>query len=317
MNIGLMGPPLRQRRRLSKAHAILAAIMGLLAFYPLTGCGSWGSMLGVTGSNTTIATPAQTSTIMTTATSTQQTSPWKLTWSDEFDGAAGTPPDPSKWSLQIGRDGGNGQMDYDTNDLAYQDGQGNMIIEARKGNPKGFQCWYGPCQYTSAFLTTKGHFNFTYGRLEARIKLPYGQGIWPSFWMDGSNCDTVGWPACGEVDIMENIGREPATIYGTVHGPKYSTYYGTYKLPQGTFADGFHVFALQWDPNHLYFFMDGINYYTLNRASVTNQQDWVYDHPFYIILNLAIGGTWPGNPDASTVFPQKMYISYVRFYANA
>jgi beta-glucanase (GH16 family) len=116
---------------------------------------------------------------------------------------------------------------------------------------------------------------------------------------------------------MENIGREPATIYGTVHGPGYSTYFGTYKLPHGAFADDFHVYALQWDPNHLYFFMDGINYYTLNRASVKNQQDWVYDHPFYIILNLAIGGTWPGNPDSSTVFPQKMYISYVRFYTNA
>jgi beta-glucanase (GH16 family) len=260
---------------------------------------------------------------MTPATPKNQASPWKLVWNDEFSGPAGAPPDPSKWTPDIGGNGwANTQLEYDTDNLnAYQDGQGNLVLEARKVKSEGLQCWYGPCQYTSARINTHNHFSFTYGLLVARIKMPYGQGLWPGFWLLGSNFATVGWPTSGEIDVMENLGKkEPATIHGTVHGPETSSdshtlFTRSYTLPHGNFADDYHVFALQWNLSHLYFFVDGINYATFDKATLTNQQDWVFIHPFHIILDVAVGG-WPGSPDSTTVFPQKMYVSYVRVYKN-
>lgn len=310
MNRGLSADRLFQRKQLSKVKAFLFGVITIIAFSPLAGCAGQGSSSAIT------ALPASTATRtpLPTATATSQSSPWKLVWSDEFDGPAGTPPDPNKWSPSTGGEGwGNQQLDYDTNNQnAYQDGQGNLVLEARKGDPNGYQCWYGPCQYTSAQISTKGHFSFTYGRIEARIKIPYGRGIWSAFWLIGNNCATVGWPTCGEIDVMENISNQPNLVYGTVHGPGYSS--GTYQLPQGKFADDFHVFALQWDPNHLYFMVDGITYHTVDRASFPKPGDWVYNHPFNIVLNLPVGGVWPGSPDVTTAFPQKMVISYVRVY---
>jgi beta-glucanase (GH16 family) len=261
--------------------------------------------------------PTPTGTILGRVTGTTATpTGLKLVWSDEFDGPKGTPPDPSKWTPDIAGDGWyHHQLDYDTNNQnVYQDGQGNLVLEARKGDATGYQCWYGSCQYTSARISTRGHFSFTYGRLEARIKIPFGQGIWSAFWLFGTNCAIVGWPACGEIDVMENIGKEPGTIYGTAHGPGLFT--GTYTMKQGNFSDNFHIFTLQWDNTSLKFFVDGNNYATLERNTLQNQQDWVYDHPFNIILNLAVGGDWPGEPNYTTAFPQKMYISYVRLYAS-
>ncbi len=237
--------------------------------------------------------------------------PWKLAWNDEFSQPAGTPPDPHKWAPVIGVAGGNGQLDYDTAQNAYQDGQGNLVIEGRRENPAHYQCLYGSCAYTSAQLTTRSHFSFTYGRIEARIKIPAGQGIWPAFWLLGDGCKGL---TCGEMDVMEIIGKEPSTLYGTLHGPSYFS--GIYQLPRGIFADAYHVFALQWDPRHIAFFVDGINYATFNRSSLADPNAWIYSHPFYVILDLAIGGTWPGNPDVTTTFPSKMYVSYVRFYTN-
>lgn len=310
MKAGLSSAQLRLRRRFLRVTIILTGIVGLLAIYPLTGCGSLG---GVPDTRTTLAV-ALTPTPIPTATPTGQASPWKLVWSDEFHGPKGAPPDPKKWTPQTGGGGWTQprNLEYDTdNQNAYQDGQGNLVLEARKGDGVRYQCWYGPCRYTSARITTAGRYSVTYGLLEARIKIPYSQGIWSGFWLSGDNCATVGWPACGEIDIMENISSEPAIIHGTVHGPGYFT--GSYKLQHGAFADAFHVYALQWDPDHLYFFVDGINYATLTRTTLTNQTDWVYNHPFDIILNVPVGG-WAGNPDSTTVFPQKMYVSYVRVY---
>ena len=314
MKVRLPGAQLRLRRRLLRVTIILTGIVGLLAIYPLTGCASLG---GAPGTRTTLAvTMTPTATGIATATARGQASPWKLVWSNEFNGPQGAPPDPNKWTPQIGGGGWTQppELDYDTeNRNVYQDGQGHLVLEARKGDGGSYQCWYGPCQYTSARITTGGHFSFTYGLLEASIKIPYSQGVWSGFWLSGSNCATVGWPACGEIDVMENISSEPATIHGTVHGPAYFT--SSYKLQHGAFADAFHVFALQWDPDHLYFFVDGINYATLYRATLTNQADWVYNHPFNIILNVPVGG-WAGNPDSTTVFPQRMYVSYVRVYTH-
>ncbi|HZR39231.1 MAG TPA: glycoside hydrolase family 16 protein [Ktedonobacteraceae bacterium] len=295
----------QQGRGRLRVTAVLIGIVGSIVLNPLTACGSVGSM------------PATTAKIATTTSFPQtQTESRRLVWSDEFDGASGTPPDSSKWSPRVGGGGwGNKQLDYDTdNQNVYQDGQGNLVIEARKGNPTGLQCWYGACQYTSAQISTKGHFSFTYGLLEARMKIPRGHGLWTAFWLLGNNCDSVGWPTCGEVDIMENIGDEPAIAHATIHGPGY--FDGAYHLNSGALADDFHSYAVQWDPQHLYFLIDGKNYYTLDKATLKNQGDWVYDHPFSIILNVAVGGTWPGNPASTTIFPQKLYVSYIRLYTN-
>ena len=150
----------------------------------------------------------------------------KLAFKDEFNGPAGSMPDPAKWTAETGGGGwGNQELEYYTNsaDNAHLDGAGSLVINAIKLTPPlGLSCWYGPCQYTSARLITKGKFDLKYGRFEARIKVPRGQGVWPAFWMLGNNIDTAGWPQSGEIDIMENIGREPSIVHGTVHGPGYS-----------------------------------------------------------------------------------------------
>lgn len=318
MKIDVPGVQHRLRRQL--ITVMLASIVGVLALYPLVGCSSLGSGPGTgttpTSGHTTTPLPTLPATPVTALTPRGKPLPWKLVWSDEFNGPAGTPPDPHKWSPEIGGAGwGNHQLEYDTANMnAYQDGQGHLILEARKNNSAQYQCWYGSCEYTSAQISTSGHFSFTYGLLEASIKIPFGQGIWSAFWLLGNNCATVGWPTCGEIDVMENIGLQPDLIYGTVHGPGYFS--GNYKLPRGAYSDNFHVFALQWDPNHLYFFVDGVNYYTVDRTKLTNQTYWVFDHPFSIILGAPVGGVWPGSPDSTTVFPQKMSISYIRLYQD-
>jgi beta-glucanase (GH16 family) len=245
-----------------------------------------------------------------------------LLFDDEFDGAAGADPDVSKWSAEVGGGGwGNKELEYYTGSPAnaYLDGSGSLVIMAAKVDPaQTLRCWYGPCDYTSARLKTKGKFDLKYGRFEARIRIPRGQGVWPAFWLLGSDIDRVGWPQCGEIDIMENIGREPATVHGTVHGPGYSGAAGIgapYTL-QGSeaFADNFHIFAVEWSANEIRWFVDGKQYKALKPQDLPPGTRWVYDHPFFIILNSAVGGEWPGNPDSSTVFPQRMLVDYVRVY---
>jgi len=174
--------------------------------------------------------------------------------------------------------------------------------------------------YTSARLVTRGKFEQAYGRFEARIKLPFGQGIWPAFWMLGNNINSVGWPTCGEVDIMENIGREPFTNHGSLHGPGYSggnPLTATFTLSNGEqFKDDFHVFAVEWEPREIRFYIDNTLYQMRRSSELSANQRWVYDHPFYLLLNVAVGGDWPGAPDATTIFPQTMMVDYVRVYTN-
>lgn len=242
-----------------------------------------------------------------------------LVWSDEFDAPDGSAPDPAKWTYDLGGRGwGNHELESYTNrrqNSSIHDGK--LVIQALK------ERYTGPDgiarDYTSARLKTKGLFAQKYGRFEARIKIPYGQGLWPAFWMLGGDIDRAGWPACGEIDIFENIGREPSIIHGTVHGPGYSGgngISGLYALPSGQrFADGFHVFSTEWQPNQVTFLVDGHAYKTVTPADLPAGTKWVFDHPFFIILNVAVGGDWPGSPDASTVFPQTMQVDYVRVYA--
>lgn len=238
--------------------------------------------------------------------------PWQMVWHDEFTGPADSPPDRTKWTYDLGATGwGNAELENYTNstDNAALDGEGHLVIQAIAANGG----------YTSARLKTQGIAAFTYGRIEARIKVPFGQGIWPAFWMLGSDIATVGWPRCGEIDVMENIGKEPAIVHGTVHGPGYSGgsgIGGAHTLPRGRFADEFHIFTVTWQPGSIELAVDHATYKRVTPADLPPGAAWVYDHPFFLLLNLAVGGNWPGYPDASTQFPQRMLVDYVRVYSH-
>ena len=246
---------------------------------------------------------------------------YTLRWADEFDGTAGTVPDQAKWNYDVGGNGwGNNELETYTrrSDNAFLDGDGHLIIKLIKETFTGQDGIRR--DYTSARLLTRDKFTQRYGRIEARIKVPFGQGIWPAFWMLGANIGEVGWPACGEVDIMEQIGREPAVNHGTLHGPGYSgasPLTGIYTLPAGQkFADDFHVFAVEWEPAAIRFYVDDNLYQTKTPADAAGKR-WVFDHPFFIILNVAVGGNFPGNPDLTTTFPQTMTVDYVRVYTDS
>jgi beta-glucanase (GH16 family) len=243
---------------------------------------------------------------------------WKLVWSDEFDGANGSPIDPSKWVAESGGNGwGNQELEYYTGRAENVIQQsGNLVIKALEEKYSGAD---GVTRnYTSGRLKTQSKFSQKYGRFEARIKIPYGQGIWPAFWMLGDDIGKKGWPKCGEIDIMENIGKEPAMVHGTIHGPGYSGAKGigaAFELPAGQrFADDFHVFAVEWEPKAIRFYVDDHLYQTRTPADLPKGAKWAYKHPFFVLLNVAVGGEWPGNPDASSTFPQTMLVDYVRVF---
>lgn len=239
---------------------------------------------------------------------------WNLIWSDEFTQADNSVPNSTKWGYDIGGSGwGNNELQYYTDRTQNARIESNqLVIEARAEN-------FGGKNYTSARLLTKGKHAWTYGRIEARIKIPRGQGIWPAFWMLGTNIDAVGWPQCGEIDIMENIGSLPSNLYGTIHGPGYSGgggISGSYVLPGAEFADDFHVFAIEREENRIRWFIDGQQYFTLTPANLPGGSAWVFNAPQFLILNVAVGGNWPGPPNSSTVFPQRMTVDYVRVYQS-
>jgi beta-glucanase (GH16 family) len=251
----------------------------------------------------------------------QNLSPWKLVWADEFNKPAGQAVDSGRWNFELGGGGfGNAEMQFYTNSTknAAHDGKGHLVITALNEQlPSNYYCVYSDCQFSSARLNTKGKFAWQYGRFEARMQLPFGQGIWPALWLLGANIDQVPWPDCGEIDIMENIGREPNMVHATVHGPGYSGANGigkAYTLSRGKFADAFHVFALEWEPKALRWYVDGKLHHSLTPAQLPSGKGWVFDHPFYLIVNVAVGGMWPGIPDKTTPFPQRMRVDYVRVY---
>jgi beta-glucanase (GH16 family) len=250
---------------------------------------------------------------------------WKLVWSDEFNGSDGSDVDPTKWVHEVsGTGNGNQEREYYTAGPAnaYQKG-GYLHIVADKlpAGGGGYSCWYGACEYTSGKLVTKAWgqpslFEKKYGRFAARMKIPAGQGMWPAFWLLGNDISTVNWPGSGEIDTMENIGKVPATVYGTLHGPNAAnanvSLGGSTSLSMGALADDFHEYAIEWSAGQVAFLLDGTPYFTGMQAAF--QGTWVFDHPFYLILNLAIGGTWPGDPDATTVFPAELLVDWVRVY---
>jgi beta-glucanase (GH16 family) len=255
------------------------------------------------------------------AQSSSPTSPWRLSWSDEFNAPNGSPPDPSKWAFVTGGKGfGNNELEtYTARPANAQQRDGNLVITAQKEDftgPDGI-----PRHYTSARIQTRGLFSQAYGRFEASMQLPPGgKGIWPAFWLLGDNDDTANWPKCGEIDIIENIG-DPAIIYSTVHGPGYSGAHGIsakFPLPAGeSVSTAFHLYAVEWAPRDIKFFFDEHLIAERTPADLPAGTTWVYDHPFFILLNMAVGGAWPGNPDEATAFPQQMLVNYVRVYTRS
>ncbi len=236
-------------------------------------------------------------------------SKYKLVWNDEFNGSV---LDTSKWIFEHGtgyHGWGNNELEYYTDrpeNVRVKDG--DLVIEARKGNFKG-------SQYSSARIKTAFKGDWKFGKVEARIKLPVGQGIWPAFWMMPTDNVYGRWPKSGEIDIMEMIGKNPATVYGTVHYGEQTHHQkgGNYKISKGILHDGFHNYAIQWQPDKIQWLFDGKPYYQVTTDSLKPDL-WPFKQRFYIILNLAVGGQWPGNPDSTTVFPQKMLVDYVRVY---
>jgi len=238
---------------------------------------------------------------------------WRVTWEDEFDGPAGQLPDASRWGFDVGTDWGNAQLEYDTDRATNVslDGQGNLAITARR---EDFQ----NREYTSGRINTAGLFDQARGRFETRIKLPVGQGIWPAFWLLGANFATAGWPDCGEIDILEYRGQEPNILISSLHGPGYSggsAVGGTFTLPGNDgFDAGFHTFAIEWNEDYIIWLLDNTPYQTITRNGIPSGAPWVFDHPFFIILNVAVGGHFVGPPDGSTVFPQTMLVDWVRVW---
>lgn len=236
---------------------------------------------------------------------------WELVWTEDFTGASGASPDASRWVFDIGAGGwGNSELQYYSNrpQNAKLDGRGNLVITALSES-------LGGAGFTSARIKTKGKFAQAYGRFEARIKTPSGPGLWPAFWMLGANIDTKPWPQCGEIDIMEQKGQQPSVTYGSVHGPGYSggnAITKAYALTNGRFDTDFHIYAVEWGEDYIDYFVDDFLYQRITPADVTGQ--WVYNQPFFIILNVAVGGNFVGFPTSGTPFPQSMYVDYVKVY---
>ncbi len=248
---------------------------------------------------------------------------WVLTWSEEFNEPAGTQPNPDIWMPEIGDGTANGIPGWGNSERqtytgepenAAMDGDGNLVITVKEADGS-LSCYYGTCEYTSARLITNNKEEFGYGRIEARVKVPAGVGLWPAFWTLGTNIGSVGWPRTGEIDIMEFVGKEPNEIFGTIHGPGYSagqSFGGEYLFDEPVYND-YHTFAVEWEPNLITWYVDDIEYHTATPELVPG--DWVFEDPQFLILNMAIGGTFGGQIDPNIQLPASMLVDYVRVYS--
>ncbi len=285
----------------------------LLALAAAVACSSGGSTAVAPVNNPPVTTPAPTT--------------WKLAWSDEFDGAAGSGVDAAKWGHDLG-DGcssgicgwGNNEREWYTNapENVSLDGAGHLQIVARVA-PAGLTCYYGACRYTSGKITTRGKMTAAPGRVEARLKLPTGQGLWPAFWMLGSGFPTVAWPACGELDIMENKGSTSLATSSAIHGPGYSGYTPfahVSQLPGGGVTTDFHTYAVEWNAETVRFSVDSTVNYEVSRASIQQFGEPVIGNAYFVILNLAVGGQFDGNPQSDAIFPATMLVDWVRVYTK-
>ena len=274
-------------------------------------------LIGCTAQPGVMATPTEISmTPLPTATATTDPNSWMLVWADEFDQPDGSAPDPTKWNHQQGGSGwGNGELQHysDTTENAYiQDGM--LVIQTNEEYMLGRD-------YTSARLTTQFKGDWTYGRFEIRAKLPNTQGIWPAFWLLPSRGVYGSGTAGGEIDIMEMIGSEPSRSYGTLHfGNPPERASNSYDLPnEEDYSEDFHIFALEWEPKEIRWYVDDKLFHSATEWFTSTKNASYpapFDQNFYLIMNVAVGGTWPGSPDESSVFPQRMYVDYVRVYQH-
>lgn len=296
--IALTGCSLAEARRLRKW--LIAALIAIPVAAPLVG--------GVAS----VAQAAPTH----SRSATHQVAAHKLLWSDEFNGPAGAPPNPTKWKVVTGGGGwGNHELEDYTSRASNVslDGHGRLAITAQQESyTDGGKTYH----YTSARIQTKGLYQSKYGQIEARIKLPAGKGLWPAFWALGANGS---WPASGEIDMMENVGSNPFTVIGSIHGPQTGTSRGYHisaeEHSRVSLAAGYHVYGVEWSPTKIVFTLDGAPYATRTRSDLSSNQSWVFNKPFYLLLNVAVGGTWPGSPNASSHFPATMLVDWVRVYS--
>ena len=243
---------------------------------------------------------------------------WQPVFSDDFEGPSGSAPNPASWNIEVGPSRFNMEQEYYTSrpSNVMLDGSGHLVVTAQKESFSDASGAASMRAYTSARINTQGKVMPLYGRIEARIKVPAGKGLWPAFWMLGQNIDEVGWPACGEADIFELGGSTPALITGSLHAPGYSesnALHGRYTKPTGTFADDFHLYALEWTSDGMRWLIDEVPYaWRTPQGLANNFQVWAFDHPMFIILNLAVGGVYDGPVDATTPMPSQFSVDYVK-----
>ncbi len=234
----------------------------------------------------------------------------QLVMQDEFDIDGALNSELWTYNIGTGNDGwGNNELQY------YTDRPENIVAENGTLKITARQESFEGSSYTSARILTQGKFEQKYGRFEARMQLPWGQGMWPAFWLLGSNIDDVSWPNCGEIDIMENRGSEPTLISSALHGPGYSggnPIFKAYELVDSRFDNEFHIFGIEWAPGYINFYVDDVLYNQITPSDASG--DWVFDQPFFIIINLAVGGNFGGPPNENTVFPQSLLVDYIRVY---
>jgi beta-glucanase (GH16 family) len=244
----------------------------------------------------------------------------RLVWSDEFNGAQNAPVDSRRWRYETGGAWGDGELQSYTSRIrnSYQDGRGHLVVAVRAERFNGADSITR--DYTSARISTKGRYSFQYGMVEARMQTPIGKGLWPAFWALGTDIDRSGWPECGEIDVMEQIGQQPSKASGTIHGPRdgggaQSDYEPGHSIVYTSpLSQGFHTYGVQWLPGSIQFYFDSHVYGTIVAADLPAGSRWVFDHPFHLILNVAVGGSWAKAPDESTRFPQALRVDYVRVY---
>jgi beta-glucanase (GH16 family) len=236
---------------------------------------------------------------------------WTLVWSDEFDGPSGAAPDPTRWNVDDGVATANDELEYYTARPVNieLDGAGDLAIHLLRDSS------FAGHDYTSGRVTSEGHFSQRYGRFEARIRMPWGQGVWPAFWMLGDNCAVVGWPNCGGIDVVEAYGQERSTVRAGIHALGYpdTELVRAYVAPGAVFlSDAFHLYAVEWDAGEIRWYVDDVLWQTRHPADVPVGASWPFDHPFVMILDVAIGGRFAGAPDAGTMLPQTMLVDYLR-----
>ena len=274
------------------------------------------ALLGCGGNTPAVTTPPP---------ATPPTITWTKVWSEEFDGPAGSAVDNTRWSYDLADGCQNGNCGWGNNEKEYYtsagenislNGQGQLVIVARVA-PSGLSCYYGACRYTSAKIHTRGKVVAEPGRVEARIKLPGGQGLWPAFWMLGATFPATPWPDCGELDIMENKGSQPMVSSSAVHGPGYSgntPFQHGQVQPSANLTDDFHVYAVEWDSLAVKFYVDNVAHFTVTRDGMRQYGRSILAQPYFIILNLAVGGHFDGDPASDAIFPATMLVDYVRIY---